>query len=118
MPQTAVPTDPFDFEELTDVRQRFQRWVLMFPSLRDAEGAYPFESLRFAQWAGRQEFGSGQLYAAQFVLAVWNGNGNAHAWFNQPPYELGQFDVIFAMAHWDAAHCRAFRHWIDDPFWP
>ncbi len=53
---------------------------------------------------------SGERHAKLFAASVWDPT-----W----PAEHGlEFNIVNAMAVWDAAHKSAFFRWCMDPFWP
>jgi hypothetical protein len=95
--------------------------VCSFPTLRGAAGASPWDQHRFAKWASRGgHLTNANRQAAAFVLAVWNGGEpeTGEAWYREAPYNVVRFDVVSAMAVWDACHAAAFAAWVNKPFFP
>lgn len=84
-----------------------ERLAWSFPTLRSARGVVPFDPEELDRWACGPVPSSGGLYAAQFVLAVWN---------NYAEWQCGKIDIIRALNTWDAAHREAFLAWAEDPW--
>ncbi|MFN7948843.1 MAG: hypothetical protein U0Z53_26055 [Blastocatellia bacterium] len=77
-----------------------------FPSLRQAPGIQPWEPARLDAWAETQN-DPGTVYAARFVLEVWN---------QHQEWQCGRFSISDAMYVWDEAHREAFRQWARCPY--
>lgn len=89
-----------------------------FHSLRGAPGTDPWQQKKFARWASGG-ITAAERQAAAFVLTVWNGHHpDDGGWWNEPPFRVGRFDVVVALAHWDYQHRAAFIFWCQHPFWP
>ncbi|HZU97892.1 MAG TPA: hypothetical protein VFF73_14415 [Planctomycetota bacterium] len=87
-------------------RMFMEQLALSFPTLRQANGTKPFEPALLEAWACGPEATSGGLYAAQFVLGVYNCFGE---------WRCGRFDLFRAVSTWDPEHAKAFAKWADDP---
>jgi hypothetical protein len=70
-----------------------------FPSLARADGVSPWNPNRLDVWAS--EFGrtDDAVYAARFLLRLWNSDCD---------WECGRFDAQIAIRIWDRVHRRAF----------
>lgn len=89
-----------------------------FPTLRRADGVERWHQIKFARWATHCDTRAAQQ-AAAFVLSVWNGSTpHDGGWWNDGEFSAGRFDVVDAMAYWDAQHKAAFAAWCANPFWP
>ena len=76
-----------------------------FPSLEHATGLDPWNPGELRRWAAEDpRVTAAGHHAAAFVLGVWT---------QQPG-----FDVVRALAVWDAAHRAAFLAWARAPWWP
>lgn len=90
-----------------------------FHVLRGKPGVRPWDQYTFARWASGGEPTTAVSFAAAFVLSVWNGSTPADGgWWNDPPYNVGRFDIVEAMAYWDHSNKTAFFAWCENPFWP
>ena len=106
-----------------------------FPTLRgNVSGVDPWDPNKFDSWASGPVPGHGARYAAQFILAVWNGRGGhlgkprktpaGDSWhgiwrFNvDTPWRCGPFDLVDALSTWDDRHREAFIEWAQKPWWP
>lgn len=82
-----------------------------FPTLHQArallEGVW--DPSRLDRWACGPEASSGALWAARFVLSVWNPKA---------VWECGRFDVHQAYHVWDDQHVAAFAAWARAPWYP
>ena len=87
---------------------KWQRWALLFPTLKAVCEYRPFQPGQLDAWAAHAP-SDGAIHAARFLLALWN---------NQQSWKCGKFDVIEAMAVWDAEHRAAFLAWAEEPWWP
>ncbi|MBX9580250.1 MAG: hypothetical protein K2X87_08070 [Gemmataceae bacterium] len=87
---------------------RLQALAGTFPSLRAAPGASPWDPHALDGWACDVGLPPVPAFSAQFVLAVCD------PWLD---WDSGPFDLMEAMAAWDAAHRAAFRAWAADPWW-
>lgn len=87
-------------EKLTDLARSF-------PTLEDADGVSPFDAEALDAWACGPVPGSGALYAAQFVLSVYNLGA---------PWKCGPFHAVRALAAWDRRHREAFLAWAREPW--
>ena len=91
---------------MTDASQ-IEQLASSFPTLPVAQGVKPWNSEKLASWASAQSHGSAALYAAEFVLGIWNSE----------IVESCRFDIVAAMRVWDEEHRDAFLRWADDPWW-
>ena len=82
-------------------QEKMTRLAGTLPSMRDRIGAQPFDAEVLRQQMGY--LSSGEILAAQFLLAVWNSHN--------------EFSVMRALTTWDEAHCAAFVAWAKDPWW-
>jgi hypothetical protein len=95
----------------------------LFPSLRNAYGVDPWDSMKMLSFACSGA-SHGALCAARFVLSVWNTvtdwNEEAHTAgiLTDEEDRLRRFDVFEALGVWDFEHHKAFLTWVRDPFWP
>jgi DNA primase len=55
------------------------------------------------------KFSSGEIAAAQFVLAVWNPTTK---------WKCGRFDLVEAASRFDEAHRQVICKWLQKPWWP
>lgn len=94
-------------ERMCELVLSFPCLVLAEPVFRSREGNWCPRT--FLRWARRHAYSSGQRFAAQFVLHVWNGSVR---------WSIGRFDVIEAMSTWDEGNRRAFLRWAERPWWP
>lgn len=98
------------------------RLCRLFPTLRNAPGVEPWDSIKMLDFACSGA-SHGALLAARFVLSVWNHatdwNDEAHrAGILTGDDHLRRFDVFEALGVWDYPHHEAFLTWARDPFWP
>jgi hypothetical protein len=77
-----------------------------FPTLQGAP-LRPWDADKFDAWACEQ-WGSGLLHAARFVLAIWAVDAT---------WRIGRFDAMNAVAAWDATHRQAFAAWCSSAWW-
>ncbi len=109
-------------DQISQGRSCFFELVQSFPSVRNAPGAMPWNSLKFAAWATSLDlhYDDAQQQSAAFLLSVWTGQGGAvePEWFNQGKYRVGNFDPVYALKVWDHLHKQAFQSWCLNPFWP
>lgn len=104
-----------------------------FPTLDKADGVEEWDPEKLDAWACGPAPCHGALYAARFVLSLWNGlmgrvkKGKAlrdeegvyaHRFSLQTPWKCGPFDVVDAMGTWDVPHRQAFLSWAKEPWWP
>ena len=99
------------------------RLTSLFPSLREAPGANPWNVDQFLPWATSGVLSHGEVLAAKFVLSVWNPSTNwEKAAQEQQLLEAGEtfsrFDLFEAMNVWDQEHIGAALAWIELPFFP
>jgi hypothetical protein len=113
------------------------RLARTFPTLRDArwkgrDALDPFEPERLIEWARAHASFTAWL-SVRFVLAVYSGSvgqigvpARVNHMKNSQPYRCAvgldlpvqPFDVVDALAHWDAEHREAFLAWARAPWWP
>lgn len=99
------------------------RLCKLFPSLRNAPGCDPWDSLKMLDYACSGA-SHGATLAARFVLSVWNSNtdwdAEAHreGILTDEDGHLRRFDLFEALGTWDYKHHEAFLMWARDPFWP
>lgn len=93
----------------TDDRPRMAELARTFPTLASVPGAAPFVPEVLDRWAAEGQAGRGALWAARFLLQLWNQD---HEW------AAGPFDIVRALAAWDASHRAAFLAWAAAPWWP
>lgn len=103
-------------------RDAMARLCALFPALREAPGAAPWDATAMLRYACGT-ISHGEELAARFVLSVWNcntdWNDEAHKdGFLGADDRLRRFDVFEALGVWDFAHRDAFLTWARDPFWP
>ena len=94
---------------MTTVEQsklRIQKLVAEFPCLDHKPGTVPWDALALDHWAATVA-SSGERYAAQFVLGVWN---------RHEEWKAGKFDLFFAMQVLDERECEAIVRWCQDPW--
>lgn len=113
---------------------RMSDLALSFPTLKDAEGLYPFDATTFDAWACGPRCHGARL-AAQFILAIYHGRigklsdkprktpdkhtwWGVHRWNIDSHWRVGPFDVVGALSTWDAEHRAAFIAWASAPWWP
>jgi len=107
-----------------------------FPTLNheNIPGIDPWDPEKLDEWACGAAPSHGALFAARFVLAVWNGRAGRvgkprktpekdswHGRWRFPfdtQWRCGPFDVVDALGTWDATHREAFIAWVKDPMWP
>lgn len=104
-----------------------------FPTLRDADGVFPWDPEKLDAWARRGRC-HGAILSAQFVLALWHGRlghvgkprktpekddwSGIHRFPVDTFWRCGLFDVVSALTTWDEQHRTAFLAWAKDPWWP
>ena len=99
------------------------RLCRLFPSLREAAGVDPWDSLELLKWtlAGKSH---GEVLAAKFVLSVWNNStdwekvARDNGLITAANEHFPRFDVFEAMGSWDREHVEAMLSWLKLPFWP
>lgn len=92
-----------------DTRRRMTSLATSFPTLRNADGVYPFDARRLSRWCRTSPATtSASRHAARFVLAVWNATTK---------WSCGRFDAVDALATWDGEHRAAFLEWAKRPWW-
>ena len=78
------------------------------PCLPDfAKNPERWNALQLDEWA-IAPISSGERYAAQFVLAVWDPNH---------PWKAGKFDIMEALRSWDSTTHAVFLEWAAEPWW-
>jgi hypothetical protein len=107
---------------------RMTRLCNAFPTLRGVPGTDPWNAMRFLEWlCASGAVTGGSRHAGRFVLQVWNASDDWGALAGAPVAEGGlglkgvellPFNVVDALASWDSDHTRAFRDWVELPFWP
>ncbi len=96
-------------KEMSSMNHRMEILAASFPGLRHARGIQPWDALHLDNWASGPAPGHGARCAAQFILTVWNPSAE---------WECGRFDLMEALACWDAEHRFAFLEWVVKPWWP
>lgn len=110
------PTTSFDIE-LGSRTARIQRLALRFPTLRGANGIYPWSIVAFAEWVSAIDDPAAKA-AGQFLIELWNhGTPPEQGWWNLD-LQVGRFHVVTALQIWDAHHRAAYLNWVEQPFWP
>lgn len=82
--------------------------VNSFPTLRDTP-LREWDPEVLDNWACGSEPSEAAVFAAQFVLSVWNPTTE---------WKCGAFSVSVAMGIWDDKHRAAFLEWAQRPWWP
>lgn len=90
-----------------DDRARMTSLAKQFPVLENAPGVNDWNPIRLDEWATTVA-SSGERHAAAFILHVWNCH---HEW------QVGRFDVMYALSTWDGGNRRPFVEWAKNPFW-
>lgn len=91
-----------------------------FHVLEGRDGTRPWDCEALYRSAFHPSASSAVRHAIRFVLSVWN----KHAILSMdetspaPGEKLGPFDVVEALACWDALNRSAFLTWAQDPWWP
>ena len=98
-----------------------------FHALADCPTGEDFDAEAFATWAGDRNMGSGGIWAALFVLSVWNdrrdwagyglGMRVRHLGGHQQDNGVGRFYMHDALGAWDRPHTAAFHAWTAKPWW-
>jgi len=108
---------------------KLYKLALTFPALEgcptsgDVLGTGRFEPAEFAEWAARQNMSPGGVWAALFILSVWNDRNDwAAAGLDMVTrtggaYPVGRFHMHDALGTWDPAHRAAFAAWTADAWW-
>jgi len=78
-----------------------------FPSLEGAQGVDPWDPIRFEAWATDEETDDNVVWAAGFVLSVWEGEDDDFLW-----------DLQRALNDWGHSDREAFIAWCREPWWP
>lgn len=90
---------------------KMTKLALSFPALRAAP-IEPFDYKtpeKLDRWACSGEPSSGAIYAAQFILELFDP---------REKWKSGHFRLMDAMGTWDAEHRAAFLAWANDHWWP
>lgn len=87
----------------------------LFPSLRGVPGVDPWNADAIIAWAKTGAPTSGSIWAARFLLSVWNSSTDWAELGLPPP---GRFDLFEAWGSWDSAHRAAALRWLTAPFHP
>jgi hypothetical protein len=103
----------------TTSAERMHGLIATFPAL---EGFTPtigkrFDATGFAGWAGEAQLSDGGMYAALFVLSVWNDRADWSEYGCKTERHGGRFYLHDAMGCWDPAQRAAFAAWASNPFW-
>jgi hypothetical protein len=89
--------------------------AMMFPSLREAPGANPWQPRILIRWC-MSFYPEGEYpqpaWAARFLLAVWDPKFD---WTESAAYNLA-FNLMEAWAEWDSPHRAAALRWLENPF--
>lgn len=115
---------------------RLYALATLFPSLQECPevGRYGLDGGAwvdaFAMWAGERDRGEGAMWAALFVLSVWNdrtdwakfgvglaGLQRGKARSRERTIQQGRFIMHRALACWDRSHRTAFGLWAQHPWW-
>ncbi len=82
--------------------QRMEELAMSFPSLVDKPGVKPWDAFALDAWASGPVLSHEALMSARLLLMIWD------------PYTewtCGRFELLDALALWDAAHRAAFLRW-------
>jgi hypothetical protein len=91
------------------VSERMSRLADGFPCLAGKPGVRPWDCERLDDWASEAGRAPAELYAARFVLNVWDA---PRLW------RCGRFNFLEALDHWDQKSRAAFGVWAVNPWWP
>ena len=80
----------------------FELMAMAFPTLRDAEGVFPWNPNRLDIWAAEEADSPEAIAAAQFLLSLWNPCCQ---------WECGCFNPQQAFQYWDSPHRLAYLDW-------
>lgn len=105
---TAAAAAPVIAAEGGEATGRLKALAHTFPSLWDAPGISPWDPHALDEWASDVGLPPVPSFSAQFVLAVCD------PWL---AWDSGPFDLMEAMAAWDAEHRAAFLEWVRNPWW-
>jgi hypothetical protein len=86
-----------------------------FPSMRGVPGTDPWDAESLIAWTQTGAPTSGSIWAARFLLSVWNPGTN---WSEHGVPGAGKFDLMEAWGVFDDAHRAAVMQWLAAPFWP
>ena len=86
-----------------------------FPSMRGVPGTDPWDVEHLIEWSNSGAPTSGSIWAARFLLSVWNPSTN---WNDFGLPGAGKFDLHEAWSCWDNPHRAAALKWLEAPFWP
>ncbi len=83
---------------------------LSFPSLAKAnpDGLSPFQPDILDAWAAGSDIPPAAMHATAFLVSL----------AGQQEPEVGRFDIVKALAFWDADHRTVFRTWLQKPYLP
>jgi hypothetical protein len=98
-----------------DGREAMTALAALFPSMRRVPGTSPWEVEALIEWSNSGAPTSGSIWAARFLLSVWNSSTNWNV-FGLPG--AGKFDLFEAWSCWDDHHRKAALEWLEAPFWP
>lgn len=87
----------------------------LFPSMRAVPGTNPWNVDLLIEWTSSGAPTSGSIWAARFLLSVWNPSTN---WSELGLPGAGKFDLHEAWSCWDDEHRSAAMKWLEAPFWP
>lgn len=91
---------------------RMTRLARTFPCMRRKSGVMEdltwWNAETVDAWAASGGASHGERITAQFLLAVWNPDGD---------WESGKFDLMEALPLWDDGHREAFLTWAKAPWW-
>ena len=98
-----------------------------FHALEECPTGEKFDAAAFAKWAGDRNMGDGGVWAALFVLSVWNdkpdyaaaglGMRVRYAGGHKQDNGVGRFYMHDALGAWDHLHRAAFAAWTVNPWW-
>ena len=92
-----------------------------FHVLDGVPGVRPWDCVRLYDWATTSGAPTGATReAVRCVISIWNTSSLASLDEDNDDEDarLGPFDVVTAMARWDAGNQTAFSTWAADPWWP
>lgn len=85
--------------EITITELGIAAFIAKFPSLKDADGSWPWNPDRFDIWAEEPERTENQLHSARYILELWDSTND---------WSCGAFDLNAAAKAWDAEHQQAY----------
>jgi hypothetical protein len=96
-----------------DGREAMTTLAALFPSMRGVPGTDPWNVEMLIEWSNSGAPTSGSIWAARFLLSVWNPSTN---WSEFGLPGAGKFDVHEAWSCWDDVHRAAAMKWLERRF--